>query len=114
MTLRDSVILVTREGMGNAVPPLPLKLISKYFELILENGDLPNAICFYTEGVKLVCEESPVLDILHSLESRGVRLLACSTCLDFYNLSGRQAVGIPGGMTDILEAQVLADKVITL
>ena len=32
---------------------------------------LPGAICFYTDGVKLVCEGSPILQELLALEAQG-------------------------------------------
>ena len=110
----ETVILVTRNGMGEAEPVLQLKLVSTYFKLLDENNILPAAICFYTDGVRLAVEGSPVLDSLKSLEAKGVRLVLCSTCLGYFNLTDQVRVGIVGGMTDILEAQRRADKVISI
>jgi len=110
----DSVLLITRKGMGEAEPELQVKLIQTYFKLIDEANTLPAVICFYTEGVHLVVEGSPVLDSLQSLESKGVRLVICNTCLNFYGLVDQVAVGIKGGMADIIEAQRQAAKVITI
>jgi hypothetical protein len=112
--LKNTVILVNNNGMGQADEPLRQTLIGKYFELLLQHNDLPAAICFYTEGVRLVCEGSPVLDSLRALEARRVRLIVCSTCLAYLNLADKVQVGIVGGMGDILEAQTKATKVITL
>jgi len=42
----ETVILVTRNGMGSADPELQKKLISTYFQLLDENSILPAAICF--------------------------------------------------------------------
>lgn len=112
--MKDTVILITNNGMGNADVPLQHKLLGKYLELIQQNNSLPNAICFYTEGVKLVVENSPVLAQLKSLEDKGVRLIVCSTCLEYFELIEKVQVGIVGGMGDIIEAQVQAEKVITL
>ena len=114
MPTPDSVILVTRKGMGEADPALQIKLIQTYFQLLDEADYLPKVICFYTEGVQLVVVGSPVLKSLQSLESKGVRLIICNTCLNYYGLGDQVAVGIQGGMTDIIEAQRLATKVITL
>ena len=116
MTIPDSdtVILVTRNGMGHGDPQLQLKLIHTYLRLLDENQILPAAICFYTDGVRLVVHGSPVLDTLRSLQAKGVRLILCNTCLNFYNLSDQVAVGIVGGMTDIIEAQRRAARVISL
>lgn len=112
--MKDAVVLVSRYGMGQADETLQLTLFGKYLELLLQGGDVPSAICFYTDGVKLVCEGSPVLRQLLELEARNVRLVVCSTCLNYFGLQQKTRVGIVGGMGDILEAQVRADKVITL
>jgi intracellular sulfur oxidation DsrE/DsrF family protein len=100
--------------MGEADSELQTKLIQTYFRLINEADTLPAVICFYAEGVQLVVEGSPVLDSLKALEDKGVHLIICNTCLNFYKLADKVAVGIEGGMTDIIEAQRRAAKVITL
>ena len=112
--MQNTVILVTSNGIGKAEETLGRILAGKYFELLLHNESLPAAICFYTEGVKLVCEGSPVIEQLRQLETIGVRLIVCSTCLNYFQLTGKVQVGIVGGMGDIIEAQAKADKVITL
>lgn len=110
----DAVILVTREGMGSADLALQHKLFDTYLRLLVENNTLPAAICFFTVGVKLVVEGSPFLERLIQIEQKGVRLVICSTCLNYFGLSEKVRVGIVGGMADILEAQARAGKVITL
>ena len=112
--MKDTIILVTNDGMGKADPALQHKLAAKYFELLMQNSHLPAAICFYADGVKLTVTGSPVLEQLKALEAKGVRLILCSTCLDFYGLSDQTQVGIVGGMSDIIEAQAKASKVITI
>ena len=113
-SMHSAVILVTRNGMGTDEQALSQKLAGTYFRLLLENGDLPAAICFYAEGINLVVASSPVLEPLAELESRGVRLIVCTTCLNYYNKMDMLKVGIAGGMGDILAAQAAAAKVITL
>ena len=110
----DIVLLITSDGMGHAVPELQLKLMGTYLRLLLESDHRPAAICFYTDGVKLMVEGSPVLEQLKALEAQGVRLVVCSTCLNYFNLTDKVLAGIVGGMPDILEAQWRASKVITL
>jgi hypothetical protein len=110
----STVILVNRDGMGSAEEALRYKLLRVYLTMLQENGLYPGAICFYADGVKMVVQDSPVLDLLHALESKGVRLIVCITCLQYFGLNDRVAVGIVGGMSDILLAQSMANKVITL
>ena len=114
MSDSDTVILINRNGMGEADQVLQYKLISIYLKLLDDHNILPGAICFYTEGVHLVVDGSPVIETLQSLEGKGVRLILCSTCLNYYNLTDKVKVGVVGGMGDILEAQRQATKVITL
>ena len=112
--MQNTVILITNNGIGKADEKLQQLLAGKYFELLAQNGSLPAAICFYTEGVRLVCEGSPVIAQLRELESQGVRLIVCSTCLNYFGLTEKLQVGIVGGIGDIIEAQTKAEKVITL
>jgi sulfur relay (sulfurtransferase) complex TusBCD TusD component (DsrE family) len=109
-----TTLLITHDGLGKADQELQHKLANTYLKLIDEHNLLPAVICFYTEGVKLVVEGSPVLEILSALEEKGVRLIVCNTCLNYYGLLDKVRVGIIGGMADIIEAQWKADRVITL
>jgi sulfur relay (sulfurtransferase) complex TusBCD TusD component (DsrE family) len=110
----DTVLIINNNGMGKGPQDLQLTLIGKYLELLNLQSELPAAICFYTEGVHLVVEGSPVIEKLRALEGKGVRLIVCATCLNYYGLTEKIKIGIIGGMGDILAAQWLAGKVITL
>ncbi|MBI2988287.1 MAG: DsrE family protein [Deltaproteobacteria bacterium] len=112
--LSDTVIVVTREGMGSGPLELQTRLLSNYLRLLLENDLKPGAFCFYTDGVKVLAEGSPVLELFQALEQRGVRLVVCKTCLDYFGLTEKLRVGLIGGMGDIQAAQVMASKVIPL
>ena len=112
MDASNTVIIVRNFGMGSSDQPLQTKLFGKYLQLITEGGLLPNSICFFTDGVNCVTADSPVLAELKTLEEEGVRLIVCNTCLQYLGVEAE--VGIVGGMTDIIEAQFAADKVITL
>lgn len=114
--MKNTVILITKFGMGQTENlSLNIKLITKYFSLLLEGSEYPAVVCFYTDGVRLVTKESPILEQLLHLEQKGTRLIICSTCLDEMGLTKEDVkVGIVGGMPDIIESQIKADKVITL
>lgn len=114
MTKQNTVIIVNRKGMGEADPELQTTLIQTYLRTINEAEQKPSEICFYAEGVFLVIEDSPVLPQLQVLEEKGIRLTVCSTCLNYYNLTDKVAVGRKGTMVDIVDAQMQADKAITL
>jgi len=111
--MKDTLILFTRLGMGDAPAALQQKLATVFLSLV-NQGDVPPVIAFYGEGVRLVCNGSPVLDQLQGLESKGTRLIVCQTCLDFNNLRDQVRIGIVGGMGDIVAAMNAASKVISV
>jgi sulfur relay (sulfurtransferase) complex TusBCD TusD component (DsrE family) len=109
-----TVVVVPNDGLGYAEAQLRHKLMELYLKLLLEQSQLPAALCFYTEGVKLVVAGSPVLELLKTIEAQGVLLISCQTCLQFYGLMDKVQAGIVGGMHDIIELQQRAQKVITV
>jgi DsrE/DsrF-like family len=109
------VIIFKNKGMGETnEQPLKDKLTKTFLTLTKQNPNLPRAICFFTEGVRLACEGSPVLDELIALEAAGVHLILCQTCLDYFGLKDKVRVGIVGGMGDIMAAMWQADTVVTI
>ncbi len=109
-----TVLLFTRNGLGEAPDELQQKLAAKFLQLNLNANALPAKILFYTDGVKLACEGSPVINELKAMQDRGVELILCSTCLDYFGLRDKVQVGIVGGMPDIIEALSAAGKVLSL
>ena len=73
---------------------------------------LPKAVIFYNSGVKLAVEGSEVLEDLKTLADAGVEIVACGTCLEFYQLKEKLAVGKIVNMLDIVERQAKATKVV--
>lgn len=109
-----TVVLISRSGMGDAEPELQEKLIKIWLKVVEANGHLPEVVCFYADGVKLALDGSPVLEELKRWEAVGVHLVLCKTCLDHFEAIDQVAVGVVGGMGDIVAAQLGAAKVISL
>lgn len=114
MLHENNIVLVFKtDGLGvSESQPLKETLARTFLTLAEQMEPLPKIICFYTDGVKLGCEGSPVLEILAALEEKGVRLILCQTCLNTFGLTDNVRVGIVGGMTDIITSMWEADKVI--
>lgn len=107
-------VVINNNGMGHADRELAHKLVQTYLNLLDLEDRLPAAICFYAAGVKLVVDGSPVLEELASLAAKGVDLIACGTCLNWYQLADQVRVGRVGSMKDIVARQWEAAKVVTL
>jgi len=111
---KSTAILITSNGMSNADPELKTTLLMNYLKLLYEEEFIPNAILFYGEGVKATVEGSLYIELLQNLEKRGVKLIICKTCLNFYGLINNVKIGMIGTMTDIIHYQWNVDKVITI
>jgi intracellular sulfur oxidation DsrE/DsrF family protein len=112
---KKTVFVFRNQGMGNSQDAeLMIKLAKKFLTLIADLDPLPAQVCFYTDGVKMCVTGSPVLDELRALEKKGVELVLCSTCLETFGLLDRVAVGVVGGMGDIITSLVGADNAVSL
>jgi sulfur relay (sulfurtransferase) complex TusBCD TusD component (DsrE family) len=110
-----TVFIFASYGMGQTDDArLKINLAKKFLALIAQHNPLPAQICFYTDGVKLTVEGSPVLDELQALQDKGVELVICSTCVDTFGLRDQVRVGVVGGMPDIITAITQADNAIML
>jgi sulfur relay (sulfurtransferase) complex TusBCD TusD component (DsrE family) len=112
---KKSVFIFSSYGMGHTDhAELKINLAKKFLALIASADPLPSQICFYTDGVKLCVNGSPVLDELRILAGKGVELVLCSTCLETFGLRDQVAIGVVGGMGDIITAMMNADNTVTL
>jgi intracellular sulfur oxidation DsrE/DsrF family protein len=66
---------------------------------------------FWNTGVRLVVEGSWALGHLQDLENHGVEVLACGTCLDFFDLAEKQKVGKPTNMLKTIQSILASDMV---
>lgn len=99
----DLVILVGKNTFGDGSEELGQVLIKGYFYTLTEVEPLPKAVLFVNSGAQLTCEGSPALEHIKTLESKGVEISTCGTCLDYYNLKDKMAVGTISNMYAIVE-----------
>ena len=85
-----------------------------FFTSLLEAQPLPKTIMLINSGVYLTVQESPVLPILQALSDREVNILSCGTCLDYFKLKEKLAVGSVTNMYSILTELTGSSHAITL
>jgi selenium metabolism protein YedF len=101
------VVQIAGGTMGSGDDELGALLLRSFLKTQSELDRKPDAIIFYNDGVKLCCEGSLLLDDLRALEMAGIEIIACGTCLNFFELGDSLEVG---RVTDMLEiASQLAD-----
>jgi len=109
------VLVIPSEFMGQGEhEELGQILIRGFLHTLNEVSPLPDVIIFFNSGVKLVVEGSPVLEDLRTLANQGVQILACGTCLGYYGLKEKVAVGEVSNMYTIAETLLQAGKVVSL
>ena len=96
-------ILVATNLLGNGDDRLGETLMKVYINTLVESEILPENLIFINGGVKLTCTGSDVLDSLNSMKEKGVNIISCGACLDFYNLKDELKVGEIGNMYQIID-----------
>ena len=109
---RKIIVYINSHLMGNGDEALGSFLMKAFLKTLLDLETKPNRLVLVNSGVQLASEESKVLDALIALSERGVEILSCGTCLDFYGLKGKLKVGVVSNMYEIIQSMVEADRII--
>ena len=114
MDSRRKGMLVVLSGnvMGTGDAKLGTSLMKAFVFALTKQDQLPDTILCYNTGAYLTCEGADTLEDLKLLESEGVTILTCGTCLDFYGLKEKLAVGGVTNMYDIVERMENAAQII--
>lgn len=108
----NTIIVIASDKMGDGETALGETLMKGFIYTLTEMESLPKAILFYNKGVFLTASNETTIKDLRILEERGVEILSCGACLNFYHLENNIAVGSITNMYNIIEKQMKANKVI--
>ncbi|KXZ40746.1 selenium metabolism protein YedF [Alkalithermobacter thermoalcaliphilus JW-YL-7 = DSM 7308] len=103
LDITDKVIMISSEFMGKGSDELGKILIKGFLYTISESGKYPKSMLFINSGVKLTTENEETVESLKKLESQGVDIQSCGTCLDYFNLKDKLKVGKISNMYDIVD-----------
>ncbi len=107
---KSTVIVIASDKMGEGDEELGKTLLKGFIYTLTEMETLPKMILFYNGGAKVTAEGSVSIEDLKELESRGVEILTCGACLNFYEL--QVGVGSVTNMYSIIEKQMTAERII--
>lgn len=108
----DYCVAVTADCMGRGDDDLGKVLLRAFINSLGEAERLPGHMVFYNSGIHVALEGSDTVPALRELETRGVEILVCGTCLDFYGMKERLAVGRVSNMFRITEVLSQAGHVV--
>lgn len=110
----DAVVAVGTDVMGRGSDELGRALLKSFLYALAQLETPPRTLLFFNGGAKLTVEGSQSLEDLRELESRGTEILTCGTCLDYYGLKEKLAVGSITNMYRIAELLTQADRLVNL
>jgi hypothetical protein len=108
-----SVAIINNERFGVGDVDLGEKLIGSFLRKIWVNKVKPDTMIFYHSGVKLLAKDSHVIDAIEALSKAGVDLVACGTCVGYYDVKNDIVFGRISDMAEIVGLIMDADKVVT-
>lgn len=108
----NTIVVVSSDRMGSGNDELGKVLMKSFLFAVTQLEELPKTMLFYNGGATLTTEGSDSLEDLKSLEAQGVEIMTCGTCLDYYGLKEKLAVGSVTNMYSIVETMEQASKVI--
>ena len=106
------VVVLSGNVMGTGDEKLGTSLMKAFVFAVTKQDVLPETIVCYNTGAYLTCEGADTLEDLKLLESEGVNILTCGTCLDFYGIKDKLAVGGVTNMYEIVETMEKARTIV--
>ncbi len=107
------VVLITSNLFGQGEEELGKTLMQSFLYALTQVENIKQLI-FMNSGVYLTTEGSAVLELLKTMDESGVEILSCGTCLDYYGLKDKLAVGKVTNMYAAVEAITSAARAVTL
>jgi len=106
------VVYVNSNFLGVGEEALGTILMRAFLKVLLDLRPIPSKLIFINSGVRLTSEGSEVLETLQALSAKGMEILSCGTCLDFYGLKEKLKVGKVSNMFEITQSLLTADRFI--
>ena len=108
-----SIVYISSDTMGEGDAKLGSLLMRGFLKTLNELSPLPKALIFLNSGVKLVVEGADkTVPAIKELAAAGVDVMSCGTCLDFYEIKDKVAIGRVTNMYEIVETLDGAARVV--
>ena len=108
----NTVYVFDGDTMGRGSDELGKVLMKGCIYAVSQLEKLPKTCIFYNSGAKLTAEGSDSLDDIRAMEEKGVEILTCGTCADFFDVKDKIQVGTVTNMYTIVETLNEATKIV--
>jgi len=110
--VKKVIVYINSHLLGGGDEALGSFLMKAFLKTLLDLETKPNRLILINSGVQLAAEASKVLETLQGLSEKGVEIVCCGTCIDYYELKGKMRVGVISNMYEIIQSMLEADRVI--
>jgi selenium metabolism protein YedF len=110
--VKKVVVYINSYLLGGGDEALGSFLMKTFLKTLLDLETQPSRLILLNSGVQLATEDSKVLETLKLLSEKGVEIVCCGTCIDYYKLKGKIRVGVISNMYEIIQSMLEADRVI--
>ncbi|HEX2987392.1 MAG TPA: sulfurtransferase-like selenium metabolism protein YedF [Chloroflexota bacterium] len=107
-----TVLVLDAATLGRGDDELGAQLIVNFLRTMAFRDEVPETVVCYNGGVKLAEQGSPAVPMLEALSQKGAEILLCGTCVNYYQLGERLALGRVSNMQEIVEVISTAAKAI--
>jgi selenium metabolism protein YedF len=109
-----TVFVISSNIMGNGDEKLGQLLVKGFIHATTELDRLPDIMIFYNTGVKLLTIESDIAEDIIALGKKGVKVLACGTCANYFEIGEKITAGTIGNMYDIVSILATSGRIVTI
>ena len=107
-------VVISRDTMGEGAEELGKILIKGFIYSLTELSVPPKYVIFLNSGARLTSDGANTIEDIKKLEQNGTEILTCGTCVNYYALQNKLAVGVITDMYGITEKMSCAGKIINI
>ncbi len=110
--LKKKLLLVVGSDIMGREEALGKVLMKAFFETMKVYKQLPHTLFFLNTGVYLTTVNPEIVALLKDMETMGVEIYSCGTCLKQYSLESELKVGHRGTMNLVVEGMQDFEKTV--
>jgi len=111
--MQKKIVLLSSTGLGTGDQQLGELIMSNFLRLLPDQPHPPKQLICWNTAVKLLTTDSPVINHLKKIDAAGIEILACRTCIEFFGLEEKIAVGKISTM-QVIQQLLLDNEVVTV
>jgi len=109
----DFVVFLGKNYIGEGSEELGQNLMRMFLYTLTESTELPTHILLMNGGVKLAVEDEQTVEHLKTLSEKGIEIMVCGTCLNYFGIAEQLKIGNVSNMFDIAGKMQACGKVIS-